>query len=282
MKRILTGAGVIAGTYLFLIMPSLRRHRYTEKMKQYRYAHRGLYDNQNGIPENSLKAFERAVNKGYGIELDVQLSKDGIPFIMHDFTLNRTARDSEGNAVSGKGYEYTFAELRAFHLFDTEEKIPSFQEVLDLVKGRVPLIMELKIENADLKMPVCAEAVKLLDAYDGLYCVESFNPLGVLWFRTHRPDVMRGQLSDCYARTIKKEEQFPLIHRPAEYLAGNFLTKPDFVAYNVKYERNLSRRLCRSLFKNTAVCWTVQTPEEMKEAQKHFDIVIFEGFEPGN
>jgi hypothetical protein len=92
MKRILTGAGVIAGTYLFLIMPSLRRHRYTEKMKQYRYAHRGLYDNQNGIPENSLKAFERAVNKGYGIELDVQLSKDGIPGI---FLLTHQADDQK-------------------------------------------------------------------------------------------------------------------------------------------------------------------------------------------
>ena len=168
------------------------------------------------------------MNKGYGIELDVQLSKDGIPFIMHDFTLNRTVRDSKGNAVSGKGYEYTFAELRSFHLFDTEEKIPSFKEVLDLVKGRVPLIVELKIENADLKMPVCAEAMKLLDAYDGPYCVESFNPLGVLWFRTHRPDVMRGQLSDCYARTIKKEEQFPLDPQTGGIPGGEFPDKAGF------------------------------------------------------
>ena len=202
MKKILIPA-CIAGTYLFLIMPSLRKHKNIETLKKYKYAHRGLFDNAKGIPENSLAAFAGAVNKGYGMELDVQLSRDGVPFIMHDFTLARMARDGEGRCVEGKGCEYTFEELRAFHLLDTEEKIPSLQEVLDLVRGRVPLIIELKIENADLKMPVCTETMKLLDAYDGLYCIESFNPLGLLWFRLHRPDVMRGQLADCFVKTLK-------------------------------------------------------------------------------
>ena len=278
-KLITLPASVIAGG-MFLIMPSLRRHPDLEELKKWNYAHRGLHDRTKGIPDNSLTAFSRAVEKGYGIELDVQLSKDGVPFVMHDMELARKVRNAQEEPVTGKGCDYDWETLQTFHLTGSEEKIPSFQEVLDLVNGRVPLIVELKVGFDDWKMPVCQAAMSLLENYHGLYCVESFHPGAVFWLRTHYPKVCRGQLSDCLYETLADGKEHPVLYRGAEYLIANCLTKPDFIAYNVMYERNPARRICRNVFKNTAVTWTVKSPEQYKKAKKHFDIIIFEGFEP--
>lgn len=272
----LLGAGGLAGAYLFALLPSNRR----EWMKDFdsvHYAHRGLYDNEKGIPENSLAAFRNAIDHGYGMEMDVQISSDGIPVVFHDDTLDRMARDADGNPVHGRVIDRTFEELRRFHLLNTEEKIPSFQEFLDLVQGRVPLIIELKTLEGDRECRVCAIADRLLQNYNGKYAVESFNPYAVRWYRRHRPEITRGQLSEAFTKN-------PQYRRPSyfasEHLLLNCMTKPDFIAYNAKHHRNLSRRLVRRVFHAPSVAWTIQSADELKEMNDRYDLFIFEGFMP--
>lgn len=225
-----------------------------------------------------MKAFRKAKEAGYGIETDVQLSKDGTAVLFHDFTLARVARDRDNQPVSGKVSDYTLAELESFHLLNSEEKIPLFQDFLDLIDGSVPLIIELKIENSDTKLEVCKVADRLLTAYKGLYCIESFNPRGVQWYRQNRPGVIRGQLSDLFRK--EDPNHYGILMFACENMLFNFLTRPDFVAYDVKYPYNPSRVLCRHLYRNTAICWTVKNEAQLNEAQDHFDAVIFDSFVP--
>ncbi len=262
-------AALSATTYLAAIMPTMRKNKDIDALKKVLYAHRGLHDNDGDAPENSMVAFRKAVESGYGIEMDVQLSKDKVPVVFHDFLLQRMC------GAEGKVSDYTYEELQRFHLMKSEEKIPKFEDVLKLVGGRVPLIVELKIERRDTA--VCDAADALLRNYKGLYCIESFHPLAVYWYRRNRPQIVRGQLSDGFTRDPKyRKPHFFLM----EYLLLNFLTKPDFIAYDKADEKNLSRRICHGLYHNTAVAYTIKGEEELAEAKKHFDIFIFDSFLP--
>jgi len=260
---------VIAVLYFLAIMPRMMHKPDKTPFMGVLYAHRGLHDNATDAPENSMAAFRKAVEAGYGIELDVQLSKDRVPVIFHDSTLKRMC------GVEGKVEEYTYEELQQFHLADSGERIPKFEDFLKLVDGRVPLIVELKIEGHS--MEVCPRADALLQSYKGVYCIESFHPLAVRWYRNHRPEVFRGQLSDGFrGGGIYKG----IVYFALEYLLFNFLSKPDFIAYNHHYAKNLSRRLCRGLYRNVAVAWTIRSMEELDAAREEFDLFIFEGFIP--
>ncbi len=260
---------VVAVLYLLMIMPRMLHKADRTPFEGVLYAHRGLHDNASEAPENSMAAFRKAVEGGYGIEFDVQLSKDKIPVVFHDFTLKRVC------GAEGKVCDYTYEELKQFRLCDSEEQIPRFEDVLKLIDGRVPLIIEYKIELLDTS--VCCVADELLQSYKGPYCIESFNPMGVLWYRRNRPKVMRGQLSDGF---YSKKEYKGVLYFGLQNLLFNFLTKPDFVAYNHKEAGRLSRRLCRGLYRNTAVAWTIKSEEELAQAKKNFDLFIFDSFIP--
>ncbi|WP_044959441.1 glycerophosphodiester phosphodiesterase family protein [Butyrivibrio sp. WCD2001] len=291
LKTLLIIIVVLVVLYLLAIMPRMIGRPSAEKLlKQNLYAHRGLHDNNTEAPENSMAAFKKAVDAGYGIELDVQLTRDGVPVVFHDFTLARVARYEEGHVpedavrnedgslgVAGKVIDYTYEELQQFHLLESDEKIPKFEDFLKLVDGKIPLIIELKIELFDVS--VCAVVDKILRGYTGVYCIESFNPLGLYWFKRHHKDIFRGQLSEEFFREPEKLWHTPLYYALA-FLIFNFLTRPDFVAYNHKYQRNLSRKLCRGLYKNTAAAWTIKSQEELDKNRNFFDIFIFEGFIP--
>ena len=233
------------------------------------YAHRGLHDNNTDAPENSMKAFKKAVEAGYGIELDVQLTKDKIPVVFHDFTLKRVC------GAEGRVDAYTYEELQQFHLMNSDEKIPLFSDFLKLVDGKVPLIVEMKIERDDVT--VCELANELLKDYKGVYCIESFSPFGVLWYKKHRPETMRGQLSEEFAR---EKEGHGIVFWIMAKLLENFITRPDFVAYNTKHYKNLSRRICRSFYGNLAVAWTIKSQEDLEFKRKYFDSFIFDSFVP--
>ena len=153
---------LIALLYLFLLVrPTMRIQPDPALLCD--YAHRGLHG--DGIPENSLAAFARACEEGYGIELDVHLARDGRVVVFHDDTLVRmTGRD-------GKISDYTADELANITLADTTEKIPTFSEVLALVNGRVPLLVELKGESTDVSL--CEKVAALLRDYQGLYCIHA-------------------------------------------------------------------------------------------------------------
>ena len=262
---------VLAVLYLLMIMPRMMHKPDRTPYLRVLYAHRGLHDNETQAPENSLAAFQKAVDAGYGIELDVQLSKDKIPVVFHDFTLKRIC------GVEGKVADYTYEELRKFHLAQSDQTIPKFSEVLKLVDGKVPLIVELKIEG--LNTEVCPLADELLCAYQGAYCIESFNPLGVKWYRDHRPEVFRGQLAEQF---LKHQEFHSPLYLVLQNLLFNFLTKPDFIAYNHKHAKTLSLRICHRMYHNVAAAWTIKSQAELDAARKYFDIFIFDSFIPAS
>ena len=170
---------VLAAVYFILICPRLWDKPDYSVLKGVHYAHRGLHDNQTDAPENSLKAFEKAVDAGYGIEFDVQLSKDYIPVIFHDATLERMC------GIQGNVWDYTAEELQAMKLADSAETIPTLARALELIGGRVPLIIEYKLHVP--RTEVCQLADEILQGYQGIYCIESFHPLAVTWYRTNRP-----------------------------------------------------------------------------------------------
>lgn len=276
--------------YMLMIMPRVVNKPSSEPFTRVLYAHRGLHDNRSSAPENSMAAFRKAVEAGYGIECDVQLTRDGVPVIFHDFTLARIARYPDGCVpadavpnpdgslgVKGKVVDYTYEELLQFHLLDSDEKIPKFEEFLQMVNGTIPIIVELKIELKDLA--VCRKVDELLEDYKGIYCIESFNPLGVMWYRKNRPQVFRGQLSDAFHKDKPEEFQGPLYFILTNLLF-NFLTRPDFIAFNHKYANCLARRICRRVYGNVAAAWTIKSEEELAKARKHFDIFIFDSFVP--
>ncbi len=272
---------VLAVLYLLMIMPRMTGRPDREPHLINLYAHRGLHDNQSDAPENSMAAFLKAVEGGYGIECDVQLTKDGVPVIFHDFTLERVARypgdGSDLQRVPGKVIDYTYEELMQFNILGSHEKIPRFEDFLGAVDGKVPLIIELKIEREDLS--VCPKVMDLLRDYKGVYCIESFNPLGVLWLRRHYPRLVRGQLSDEFHKD-KPEEFRGIGYFILTQLFFNFLTKPDFIAFNCKYPKSFSMWLCRHLYRCTTAAWTIKSEEQLAAAKKDFDIFIFDSFIP--
>ena len=260
---------IIAVVYLFAIR-CRGNHPGLKDLQGWAYAHRGLHG--NGIPENSMAAFKAALDHGYGIELDVHLLADGNLAVIHDAALVRTT------GADGYIEDLTTADLKNYRLEGTEETIPEFMDVLTLYNGKAPLIIELKPEKGN--QAALTEAVcKMLETYNGVYCLESFDPRCMTWLKKNRPDLIRGVLSHEYRNAKVKLPgylQFILTH----YLM-NFQCVPDFVAYHFKDRNNsLSVRLCRKLWKAGAVTWTLKTMEEYNTAVAEGWIPIFEGFEP--
>jgi glycerophosphoryl diester phosphodiesterase len=234
------------------------------------YAHRGLHG--DGIPENSLPAFARASERGYGIELDVQLSADGAIMVFHDDTLIRMT------GVQGKLCEYTREQLQQMHLGESGEVIPTLDEVLDTVAGRVPLLIELKGESAGGAAALCEKLSRRLDAYDGDFCVESFNPVILSWFKNYRPRYARGQLVTDLMKEKKKGNK--LLSFALSHMLLNFLSRPDFIAIDKKYQSKLSFKICVGFFRAKAFVWTVRTPKEYIRAHRSGKFTIFEKINP--
>lgn len=254
---------VLVAMYLFMIAPRMIHKPDRSRLYGVHYAHRGLFDNATDAPENSLKAFQKAVEAGYGIEFDVQLSSDDIPVVFHDATLKRMC------GIDGKVWEYTLEELQKMKLADSDQTIPTLQQVLETIDGKVPLIIEYKMDRADTK--VCVLGNRILETYEGPYCIESFHPLAVQWYRKNKPEVVRGQLSENFPKRGKKQIQFWIM----TYLLTNFLTRPDFIAYNHEDAGNISRRLC-SRMGALSVAYTIKNREQCEQAKKHFELFIFD------
>lgn len=260
---------LILAAYLFLIAPRMTGRPDASALMGVHYAHRGLHDAEQGVPENSLAAIRRAVDAGYGIEFDVQLTRDRIPVVFHDESLQRAC------GVSGNVRDYTLEELAAFPLFASQERIPTLASVLEAVGGRVPLIIEIKIHEDPCE--VCRLADALISAYDGPYCIESFDPRAVAWYWRNRPQVIRGQLSCDFSKPDKRE---PFARFLVHHLLTNVSSRPDFIAYAHRHRSNLSRRLCRYPFGALSVAWTIRSQQELDDCRGSFDLFIFEKFIP--
>lgn len=263
--KITLGGGLLG---FIAIMPRMWNRPGTMPGKY--YAHRGLHDNETDVPENSMAAFQKAVEYGYGVELDVQLTKDEQVVVCHDFHLRRIC------GVDREIDSLTYEELQEYTILNSEERIPLFKDVLELVDGQIPLIIELKVKNINSK--IAEKTDELLQSYAGVYCIESFHPAGLIWYRINHPDVCRGQLS---ARNVADGKNEP-INFVLRHLLLNFLTAPDFIAYDIKYKEEFSTTVCRKLFKCPCFGWTVHNEKELEEAKDYFDYFIFEGFCPNS
>ncbi len=261
---ILIGLIIISCLYLLSIKPRIHDRPDYKPFYGHMYAHRGFH---RDFPENSYSAIKQAADMGYGVEFDVHLTRDNVPIIFHDDTLNRMC------GVRGKIKDYTYEELLQFNLDGTDEVIPRLEDVLKMIDGRVPIIIEYKVEKNAAR--ICRTCDRILSEYKGVYCIQSFHPLAVRWYKTHRPRVVRGQLSEDFTRQKLSLPYFMLSH-----LIGNFYASPDFISYNCKHKNELSRNICRKFYKSLSVAWTVRSQAELDKIYKSFDLFIFEDFIP--
>ena len=268
----LGAAALLVALWLFLI--GAKHSEGMNKFKNTYYAHRGLHGEhecfEDAAPENSLKAFERACEGGFGIELDVRQTKDGKIVVFHDDTLTRVC------GIDGRVSDMTFAELQSARLLGTEEKIPLFKEVLALVSGRAQLLVEIKDDGYGAS--TVEKTMKLLSEYKGEYIVESFNPLILGNVKKYAPKVLRGFLCDKLSANPQYSAfKFKVVER--HFL--NFIARPHFIACSKENPKMFPIGIIRALFRPAFVAWTVKSAEEEKQARLNgFDGIIFEGYIP--
>lgn len=222
------------------------------------FAHRGRHGGNR--LENSRAAFVEAIAEGHAIELDVQASRDGDAFVFHDYELDRLTQES--GAVAERGT----AELKRIKLRDTYETIPTLPEVLQLIAGRVPLLIELKAPDRKVGA-LCLSVLRALDGYRGAVGVMSFNPLVGRWFSVHGPRITRGLV---VTEQGKRRLRGAVTRRLAFWRA-----KPDFLAYDI---RDLpSAMSVRARGRGIPVfTWTCRSADELARAAEHADQIIYE------
>lgn len=288
-----------------------------EKLQGFRYAHRGLFhqprsaskkvpdsaqsarrrplwledigrwkaEGRRIIPENSMNAFRHAVRHGFGSELDVHLVRDGKLVVFHDDTLFRMT------GIDRRVKDMCWKELSEVRLLDTSARIPLLEEVLALYTSRkamstdtekqvfLPLIIELKAEGNIAEL--CTRVMETIDRYPALnYCIESFDPRVVYWFRRHRPDVIRGQLTENFMKSREAVRQWGHLMTFGMWsVAPDILSKPDFIACKFRDRRNPFIRLSHRLGVHQ-VNWIIRNREEMKTVDREGGLTIFERFLP--
>lgn len=243
-------------------------HKDLHKLCGWKYAHRGLHNVDR--PENSMAAFRAALEGGYGIELDIHLMKDGNLAVIHDSDLQRVA------GVSEIIEDLTIDDLSKYTLGKSAEHIPLFSQVLALYQGKAPLIVELKTAGNNVDA-LCRATMEMLDGYEGLYCIESFDPRVTRWMRKNRPDIIRGQLSENWFHS--KAKLPGILKFLMTYHISNIYTRPDFIAYKYCDRKAIGTEICRKFWGIQGVSWTLKTLEEYEIAVKEGWIPIFEGFE---
>lgn len=224
------------------------------------YAHRGLHG--PGEPENSISAFAGAIARGMGIECDVQKSADGRAVVFHDWELGRLT--AESGPVAGR----KAADLAQIPLTGSSNRIPLLRDLLGLVRGRAPLLIEIKSKRDRRPAPLCLAVRRELEGYRGDHAVMSFDPRVAGWFRRHSPATVRGLV-------ITEEDGRTFGGRLARHWSL-WHAKPDFLAYDV---RDLPSRFAAAQRRRgfPLLTWTVRTPELREIAAQHADAPIAEG-----
>lgn len=238
-------------------MPSLPS-RIPDWLTERPYAHRGLH--RPGRLENSRAAFEAAIAAGFGIELDVQASRDAEAVVFHDYALDRLTE------AQGETAGRTLAELQHISLKGQDETIPSLAEALSLILGRVPLLIEIKAPDRHVA-PLCRSVLRALDGYQGPAAIMSFNPEAVRWFASHEPDRLRGLVvTEANRKGWRGKAERGLALRRA---------RPDFLAYDIRDLPSAfaAAQRARGL---PVLTWTVRDRLGEEAASVHADQIIHE------
>ena len=256
---------IILGLPFLLLAPGHASNSMKAPFYGRNFAHRGLHSEDKSVPENSLAAFRLAVEAGYGMELDVQLSKDGRVVVFHDDTLDRVC------GVHARVDELDWSELEKLRLCGSEERMPLFGEVLELVACREPIIVELKRGKRNKEL--CRKTLDMLKTYEGDTCIESLDPFIVTWFAHHAPRVLRGQLSQR-PKDFRKGGISSLTAFVLGSVLFNVLARPHFIAYMIG-PRPAAVRFSEALGA-MPVGWTSHNPS----SEEGRDAVIFEFYRP--
>ncbi len=261
-RKLLTLMAAAAGVTAYLVAPERPTLEKAEPFYGRNFAHRGLYTKDGVTPENSLPAFRAAAKMGYGVELDVRLSKDNKVIVFHDENLKRLC------GVDKYVESLTYEELSGLYLCGTEYKIPLLTEVLSELDG-APVIVEVKRGHNNKLL--CAMTMGIMRKYKGPFCVESFDPFIVTWFKNHAPDVLRGQLSK-QRKELKELDTF--MGFVLSRLLTNVSARPNFIAYRIG-KKPLTVKLCEKMGA-MKFAWTARDSSEEADS----DAVIFEHFLP--
>lgn len=230
-------------------------------------AHRGFHTNK--IPENSMASFREAMSYGYAIELDVHLSSDDIPVVFHDESLERMT------GSKGKISQYTLKSIKGLKLKNTEEKVPTLEEVLNEVDGKVPLVIEVKcLHHSGL---IEEKVMELMSDYDGDYVIQSFNPWTLKWIREKHPSTILGLLTTGdYSDTKLNFVQKGLL----KYMSFIPLIRPDYIGLDYRTFNLLQYFMIKKLTHGEIIFWTIDDEQLYEECLEFCDNVIFEGFHP--
>ena len=224
-------------------------------------AHRGYYNNKKGIPENSVMAFKKAIDNNYLIELDVRLTKDKKLVVFHDDNLKRVC------GVNKKVKDLTYKELLKYNLCDTTLKVPLFSDVIKLVNGRVPILIETKYHN---RYGILEKIlINELSNYRGLYAIQSFYPMSLLWLKRNAKDIPIGLLSSDF-----KDNSNSLKKLIGKTLILDLFFKTDFISYDVKGLP--SNYISLKKDKKKIVIWTIKNKKDYDLAKKYADALICE------
>ncbi len=258
---------IAAVIYVFLIMPRAVDGADTDLLIC-DYARRGLWSDI--IPENSLAAFDRAVRAGYGIELNIRLTKDKHIVVFGNETLGRMC------GVRGRIGDFTLAQIKNLRLAGTNYRIPTLVEVLHLVDGQVPLLIEIKSDGNNTE--ICTLASKILDDYNDAFGIESFDPFILSWFKNYRPRYARGQI--VAELTKKGAKGKTLFNFARSNMLLNFYSRPDFIVVHKSSQSKISFKICAGIFRAPSFVWTVRTPKEYISAHRSGKHAIFEKIRP--
>lgn len=227
-------------------------------------AHRGYYNNKKGIPENSVLAFKKAIDNNYLIELDVRLTKDQKLVVFHDDNLKRVC------GVNKRVKDLTYRELLRYNLFDTTLKVPLFSDVIKLVNGRVPILIETKYHN---RYGVLEKIlINELSNYKGLYAIQSFYPMSLLWLKRNTKDIPIGLLSSNFKNDLNRLKSII-----GKTLILDLFFKTDFISYDVKCLPNNYLSYKRN--KKKIVIWTIKNKKDYDLARQYTDSLICENFD---
>jgi glycerophosphoryl diester phosphodiesterase len=235
-------------------------------LKAHRYAHRGLHGPT--LVENSRGAFQAAIDNGFGIELDVQASRDGEAFVFHDRDLDRLAQ------TPGRLGALQSPELDKIRLKDCNETIPRLSEIMQMVDGRVPVLVEVKTGRRDIA-PLCQSVRRVLANVSGPVAIMSFDPAVPRWFRQNMPDMVRGLVVTEEGPTALPDRVRAALGRHRDLWSA----KPDFLAYDIA---DLEGAFVQSQRRRglPILSWTICSAAEREKVARYADAPIFEGVAP--